>query len=189
MGGDEGSKAGLAHQRFQRVEDVACRFGVKIAGWLVGKKQSRRIGDGAGNCDALLLAAGKLAGAMRATMADAHIIEKLAGPLSGFLPGKPGDQLRHHDIFERREFRQQMVELVDKADFAAADGGAFLIAQAVTGMAVDVDLTAVRMLQQAGDMQQCRLAGAGRGDESDNLPFDIEKSAPFRIESSVPPCP
>ena len=36
-------------------------------------------------------------------------------------------------------------------------------------MAADVDFTAVRMLQQAGDMQQGRFAGAGGSDESDNL--------------------
>ena len=30
-----------------------------------------------------------------------------------------GDHLRQHDVFERREFRQQMVELVDKAELAS----------------------------------------------------------------------
>lgn len=68
-----------------------------------------------------------------------------------------------------------MVKLVDEADFAAADRGAFIVAQAVTGTPVDGDFATVRMLQQAGDMQQCRLAGAGGGDKRDDFAFRYRK--------------
>jgi hypothetical protein len=66
VGGDQRGKAGLAHQCFQRLEDIACGFRIEVAGRFVGEQQARRIGDGAGDCHALLLAAGQFAGAMRA---------------------------------------------------------------------------------------------------------------------------
>ncbi len=65
MRGDQRREAGLAHQRLQRVEDVARGFRIEVAGRLVGQKQQRRIGDGARNRDALLLAARELGGAVR----------------------------------------------------------------------------------------------------------------------------
>ena len=34
------------------------------------------------------------------------------------------DHLRQHDVFERGEFRQQPVRLIDEADVGAADLGA-----------------------------------------------------------------
>ncbi|MNW05561.1 hypothetical protein D3C71_2018240 [compost metagenome] len=74
MGGDQGSKAGLAHQGFQRVEDVRCGFRVEIAGRFVGQKHAGRIGDRAGDRDTLLLAAGEFRRAMFGAMADAHVI-------------------------------------------------------------------------------------------------------------------
>jgi len=58
MRGDQGRQTGLAHQRLQGIEDVISGFRIEIAGRLVGQKQGRRIGDGAGDRNALLLAAG-----------------------------------------------------------------------------------------------------------------------------------
>ena len=42
-------------------------------------------------------------------------------------------------------------------------------ASCAVARAVDIDLAAVRLLEQAGDMQQRRLAGAGRRDQRDRL--------------------
>ena len=42
-------------------------------------------------------------------------------------PGGAGDQLRHHHIFKRGEFRQQMMELIDKANLQTAQSRAGLI--------------------------------------------------------------
>ena len=77
----------------------------------------------------------------------------------------PGDQLRHRHVLERGEVRQQVVELVDEADPLAAQAGALGIAQAVAGPPVDRDLAGAGPLQQAGDVQQRRLAGARRPDQ------------------------
>ncbi len=62
-----------------------------------------------------------------------------------------------------------MMELVDEAHLGAADAGAFGIRQLRGRDLVDIDFATVRVLQQAGDMQQRRFADAGRRDQRDRL--------------------
>ncbi len=100
------------------------------------------------------------------------------------------DHLRQHHVLLRRELGQQMVELVDEADLDAADAGALGIGQPGRRLAADIDLARVLVLQQAGDVQQRRLAGAGRRDEGDRLPLpdheigaaqDVERVLALRV--------
>src|SRR5450755_2747606 len=56
VGGDDGGEAGGAHQLGQRGEHPLRGLGVEVAGRLVREQDARRIGDGAGDGDALLLA-------------------------------------------------------------------------------------------------------------------------------------
>src|SRR6266487_7011246 len=60
--------------------------------------------------------------------------------------------------------------LIDEADLGAADASTLGIRQRRGGGAVDIDLAAVRMLEQARDMQQRRLAGSRGRDQRDRLP-------------------
>ena len=97
---------------------------VEIAGRLVGKEQPGTVGDGAGDRHALLLAAGELRRAMVASARRGR-----ASPSSSLARAsasvwlKPENELRQHDVFQRREFRQEMVELIDEADLHAAHAG------------------------------------------------------------------
>ena len=63
-----------------------------------------------------------------------------------------------------------MMELVDEADLDAADAGALGIRQARGRDLVDVDLARIRLLEQAGDVQQRRFAGARRRHQRHRLP-------------------
>ena len=83
---------------------------------------------------------------------------------------QPADHLRQHDVFERGEFRQQPVRLVDEADIGAPDLGALDVGQLRGRRARDIDLAVVGALQQARDMQQRRLAGARRRHQRHRLP-------------------
>ncbi len=58
--GDDGDDAGLADELQELLEDALGGLGVEIAGRLVGEQDQRGVGDGAGDGDALLLAAGQL---------------------------------------------------------------------------------------------------------------------------------
>ena len=62
VGGDDRGEARGAHELRERLKDVLGGARVEIAGRLVGEQDARRVGDRARDRDALLLAAGKLAG-------------------------------------------------------------------------------------------------------------------------------
>ena len=62
------------------------------------------------------------------------------------------------------------MELIDEAHLGAPDAGAGMVVHRRAIVAVDQHLTAVRCLEQAGDVEQRRLTGAGRTDESHGLP-------------------
>ncbi|MOA15409.1 hypothetical protein D3C78_1355650 [compost metagenome] len=160
VGGNQRREAGLAHQRLQRVEYIMRGLRIEIAGRLVGEQQERRVGDGAGNGDTLLFTAGEFGRTVFTAMPHAHIVEQRAGALASFSLGETGDELRHHHIFHRREFRQEVMELINEADIAAADRGARFIRQAVAGRVVNIDLAGIGMFQQACQMQQRRFTGA-----------------------------
>ena len=84
-------------------------------------------------------------------------------PLGGLRARRAGDHLRHRDVLERREFRQQMVVLVDEAHAVAAERRARVVVERGAVLAADPDLAAVGLLEQAGDVQQRRFAGNRRG--------------------------
>ena len=71
---------GLAQPAVQIAQNVENRFGVlgvQIAGGLVGQENGRVVHDGAGDGDALLLAAGKLVGFVIQAVADAEQAQDL----------------------------------------------------------------------------------------------------------------
>lgn len=95
--------------------------------------------------------------------------QQFFGALAGPGGRNAGDQLRQDDVFQRVEFRQQMVELIDETDIAATDGRAGPIVQITRRLSPHPHFAGIRTLQQSGRMQQGGLAGAGRSDKPDNL--------------------
>ena len=169
MGGKERGDAGSPDQRIERIEHIGSRFRIEVAGRLVQQQQARRVGDRTGDGDALLLTAGKLGRVMAAALAKAHVVEQLRRPLRRNLLRQRADHLRHHHILQRRELGQEMVELVDKADVIAPDRRALIVAHGAAGLAAHIDLALIGTLQQAGQMQQRGLAGAGGRDKRHHL--------------------
>jgi hypothetical protein len=106
---------------------------------------------------------------MVAAGGKAEIVEQLGCPPLGFTPRQAGDHLRHDDVLERRELRQQVVELIDEADRRAAQRGARAVGQLRGGGAPEIDLAAVGLFEEPRHVQQRRLAGARRRDERDRL--------------------
>lgn len=76
------------------------------------------------------------------------------------------DELRHDDVFQRREFRQQVMELIDKADADPAHARAGRIVHLRAVLPGDQDLACGGPFQQARHVQQRRLAGARLPDQS-----------------------
>ena len=116
MGGDHRRQPVLGvHGAQQLVQRVGGGL-VEVARRLVGKQQRRAHHERARDRDALLFASRQHAGPMLDARGQPHALEQRRCPLPRLCERDAGDPHRHLDVLERREFRQQMMELEDEAD-------------------------------------------------------------------------
>jgi len=78
--GDQDRGAGALVQVAEQVEDRGTGDGVEVAGRLAGDEQGRVVDQGAGDRDALLLAAGQLGGQRAAAIGQADRAEQAGRP-------------------------------------------------------------------------------------------------------------
>jgi len=169
VGRDQGREAGIANEVEESPQHTLAGGVIEVAGRLVTEQNFGLVGERAGDRDPLLLTAREARRAMPGAGRQADPIEQ-PGRLFPRQPARHrGDHLRQHDIFERREFRQQMMELVDKADLRAAQQRPPLVFEPAAILAGDQYRAAIGTLQQAGDVQHCRLPGARWSNQCDYL--------------------
>jgi hypothetical protein len=85
----------------QKIHDLAAEAASSAAVGLVADHQARIVDERAGDRDALLLAAGKLARQPFAKRADAEPLQRLPCPLDGIAPGHARGDQRHARILGR----------------------------------------------------------------------------------------
>ena len=85
---------------------------------------------------------------------------------------------RHIDVVEHVEIGNQIEALEDEADLVIANARALIVGQAAHVHVVELVGAGVERFEQAGDVQERRLAGAGRTGDGDELAF-----AHFRLKS------
>lgn len=127
----------------QLFHDDVARFGIEVAGRFVGKNDRRVVDEGAGNGDALRLAAGQLPGHIVFALAEMERFEYLAGhfePL-GTVDAFVGE--RERDVFDDIEAVDEVEALEYDADLLAADPGMTGSAEAFDGYAVEQVVTVV----------------------------------------------
>ena len=152
----------LAVQLLQQAEHLLGGLAVEVAGRLVADQQ-RRVGDDrAGDRDALLLAAGQLAGLVRGAIGQAHQLQRDRGILAPLRGRQAGQQQRQLDVALRRQHRHQVVELEHEADGRGAPFRQCAAAELVDALAADADAAGGRRVEPADQVEQRRLAGAGR---------------------------
>ena len=100
---------------------------VEVPRRLIGQQQLRPSDERPGQSHPLLLSAGKFAGTMMRPLLQSDLTQPAQSFWLDLLPGLPSHQQRHGNIFQRREFRQQIVKLPDKADFAVAKFCGFVL--------------------------------------------------------------
>ncbi len=127
--GDDDDGDALAVQLLEQIEDLLAGVGVQRAGRLVGQDDIRPVDQGAGDGDALLLAAGEFVGAVVGAVAQADALQRRAGAAQALLAGQPGVHQRQGDLFDSRGARQQVELLEDEADAAAADARLGVVGQ------------------------------------------------------------
>ena len=155
------------------------------------KQNTRPIDERPRDGCALHFAAGQLARPMVQTPAQADAVEQFDGPVFD-LPAMrhptqygPSDHLRHEDVFQGGEFGQQVVKLENEAECLVAQQVASLRRQVVDALAVEKDFAFVGPVEDAEQVQQRTLAGAGGADDAEEfalLYFQVEAAQHFRLD-------
>jgi hypothetical protein len=165
---DEGDAERLL-QRLQFLLHVFAQLEVERTKRLVEQKHLRLVDQGAGERDALALAAGKLA---RAAGAVTGKPDQRQCFLGGLLPLQLADTLDHQpvgDVVEHVQMREQRVVLEDGVDVAAIGRNAF------GAFAENGDRARCRLLEAGDQTQAGGLAGTRRSKHGEELArHDVE---------------
>ena len=126
VGDHEDGLVELAAGGAEHGEDGVGVLGVEVAGGLVGEDDGGAGDEGAGDGDALLLAAGELVGAVVEAALDVEqvgeVVEEDWSVLEGLAEG--GDVVGDLDVAHGGEGGQEVEALEDEADLGAAHLGA-----------------------------------------------------------------
>src|SRR5712672_572026 len=122
---DDGHAEGVLNFA-EEEEDLLAGGGVEISGGLVGEEDGGLIYEGAGQCAALLLAAGEFAGSMVVAGAEADAVEGLRYAMATLGAVDFGEAERKLDVFREGHSREEIEGLEDHAYGFAAIAGKFL---------------------------------------------------------------
>ena len=161
-------EAELLVDALEKREGGDSRLGVEGRGGLVGEKDLGVVGQGAGDADALLLAAGELGRILVGVFGEADELEKRLDLFADDVLGRADELERERDVVVDRAGAQQVEVLEDHADAAAA------FAQLVFGelgevLAVDRDGAFAWAVEKVDAAHERALAGAGAADDAEDL--------------------
>ena len=142
--------------------------GIKRAGGLVQQNNFRIHGKGAGNGNALFLAAGKLVGVVHRFFRQTHCAQQPHSGIVGFLFRLP-QQIHgsHHDVLNHRFMAKKIKVLEHHAHLQAHF---VYIASGVGDFhPVHPDLPGGRLFKLVDTAQKRTLTGAGRPDDADHI--------------------
>ena len=132
----------------------------------VGSSASRQAGS---VTRALAFAAGEFARAVAHALFEAGFFQHGQCLIAGLGFGDFADQERHHHVFQRGKFGQQVVELVNEAEVAVAQRAEGFLAHLREVAAEQGDAAGGGFVEAAEDVQQGGFAAAGRADDADAL--------------------
>ena len=151
-----------------KVENRGRRRRVERAGRLVAEDDLRVGRQSAGDGDALLLAAGKLAGVVVLPVRQADDFEQLVDALFNLRALHAGDFHREGDVAAHIPLREQIEMLEDHRDLLA-ELAERLRAERGEILAVDDDAARGRLFQKVDAAHQRRFARAGHADDAENV--------------------
>src|SRR5215470_11369343 len=126
----------------------------------------------------LLLAAGELGRIMLHAIGEADERQRRLDVLVTHPARQPGQRERQLDVLERGQHRHQVVELENEADRARPPVGELRLAEPRDVDAVDQDLARIGLVDPGDQVEQRRLARAGR-------PHQAEEVAALHVERDV----
>ena len=161
---DDDRAAIVAIHLLDEREDLFGGVVVERAGGLVAQQQPGIFHERAPDGAALLLPTRYLMGELLAMLPQAQRVQKR---LHG--QGVVGEVLADFDVLLHGQVAHQVVELEDEAQLAAAVFHKVAVSQAGKLGAIDADGPGIRRLQTAHQVEEGRLAAAGRAQQNANL--------------------
>ena len=150
---------------------------VERPGRLVAQQHIRRFDDGACDRDPLLLTAGELRGKMIEPLGEAD--QRQRGPR---IDRMLGNFVHQGDIFQHRQTWNEIVELKHETDMLAPIARQRGIVGIDEIMVAPFRLARGRRIKSAKDVEQRRLARAGRPQQHDEFPLiDVEVNIAQRM--------
>ena len=136
--GDDDDGAAFGVDGLEEIGDFFLGLGIELAGGFVGEDDVGGVDQGAGDGDALFLAAGHLADLTLGESCDAGLVERFHNALVSILLIL-GEVERDHDVVIGGPVRNEGEVLEDNADLVVADLGKGRITQAGYVRAGDED--------------------------------------------------
>ena len=127
VGDDDEGLAELVAQVEEELVEFGLVLGIEGSGRLVGEDDGRAVDEGPGHRYALFLTAGEFVGLMGGAVGQSHEVEEFLGALFSAFLGESCDIGGNHDILNRRELRQELMELEHEAKVLVAEVAQFLL--------------------------------------------------------------
>src|SRR4249919_1761634 len=161
----------LAVDFLQQLHHPARHLRVEVAGGFVGEQQARRAGERTRDGGTLLLAAGEFGRVVLHARAQADARERIFDARLALGRAHAAITQRHVDVVEQVEVGDQVEALEDEADLLVAQLAARIVRHPAHVLAIEDVLPAGEGFQQAGDVEEGRLARARRAGDGDELAF------------------
>jgi hypothetical protein len=143
--------------------------------------------EGAGDGDALLLAAAHLRRALVRLLREADHLQRVEGPPAGLLLLFAGDQERQLHVLHRGEDRYQVVRLEDEPHLLRPKARPLPVGHPPYGVAVDPDLAVGEVVEAGEDVEERRLPAPGGPMMATISPRAMPRSTPRSALTRRPP--
>jgi hypothetical protein len=144
----------------QQPGDVVAVAGIEVGGGLVGQDDAGVVGEGPGDGDALLLAAGELVGSEVQPLAKAQAGEQFEGSPPGSAAKHGGEVAGQFDVLEGVKCGEQVEVLEDETEVPGTEGWEGPVGSGGEVGAIDGDGTGRGAEHGAEHQQQGGLAAA-----------------------------
>src|SRR6266481_5877964 len=180
--GDQNYGVALLVQLREQGHDLIAGLRIQVAGGFVGQDDRGLIDQGAGNGNALTLAAGELVRLVIHARSQVNGLQCAFCPRNSLFRRRTAVDEWQLDVVQRGSSRQQVEGLEDEADFFVANTGGFVVVQLADQISIEPVAPFAGRIQAADQVHQGGFAGPRRSHDGHILAaLDVQAHAPKRV--------
>ena len=169
----------LARDLFDELHDLHARLRIERARGFVRKEDIGIIDERARNGDALHLPARELIGFFVELIAQTDARKRLGGAAAALFPSHARDGERKLHVPEHRLVRDEVIRLEDEPDPVIAVDVPIPVFEVFRGLPLNDEIARRIMIESADDVEERRLAAAGRSEHADKFARAEFEAHPF----------